>query len=945
MKRTLHIGLILGAVLGLAGTALHAEPAKSPRPLGMTDVLSWKNIRGPRLSPDGQDLAYWLSPNERDSEVVLRSTRGDKECRFPAGAVRFGGSLAFSEDSKWLAFAVAPTRKEARRLQKQHKPSYNKAVLVNLASGKKQEFDMVRRFAFAGEAGGWLALHKYPSPAQAAGPERWSGTDLILHELATGTEHNIGNVSDFAFNKKGQWLALLIDAQGKSGNGVQLRNLATASTTVLDSGKAVYQGLAWTEKGDAFAVLKGVEDKDYPQPLYTVLGFGPLGNGAPAKTVYDPKTDKTFPAGMGVGSHRGARWTDDLSALVFGIRKLKKKQEPAPKPPVKPDPKRPAPARKPGPPAEGEAETPDLVIWHWADERLQSQQQVEAGQDRTFTYRALYRVKEKRFLRLADRTLRRVTLAPKQRWALGYDRRAYRLSESLNGRRFRDIYIVDLLTGQRRLALKKNRWSFGPSPDGSHLLYYDDGHFYTLDLAGSKSYNITHDVPTSFVNDEDDHNVVKPPRSPIGWVKGGVSVLLSDGWDVWNVPVHGGKGVNLTVNGKKDKVRYRRRFVLNPEEKGIDLSGAVYFSVYGEWTKKSGIARVDGGQPGAERLLWDDAEFASVMKAKNAEVFLYTRETYKDYPDLFGTDKSLRDGRRLTHANPQQERFAWSKGRLLVNYTSAKGIKLQGALYLPANYEKDKRYPTIVYIYERLSQGLNRYWAPGVQGFNKSVYTSHGYAVFMPDIAYQVNDPGRSAVWSVLPGLEAAIATGVVDRERVALHGHSWGGYQAAFLITQTDAFKAAVAGAPLTNLISMYSSIYWNTGWATQPIFESSQGRFSSGYWDNLEAYIRNSPVYFAKKVKTPLLLLHNDKDGAVNWNQGIEYFNTLRRLRKPVVMLQYKGENHGLAKLANRKDYTVRMQEFFDHYLCGKPAPGWLKEGVPHLQIDEHLKERSKG
>lgn len=223
------------------------------------------------------------------------------------------------------------------------------------------------------------------------------------------------------------------------------------------------------------------------------------------------------------------------------------------------------------------------------------------------------------------------------------------------------------------------------------------------------------------------------------------------------------------------------------------------------------------------------------------------------------------------------------------------------------------------------------------------MYTSNGYAVFMPDIAYQVNDPGRSACWCVMPALEAAIATGVVDRDRVGLHGHSWGGYQTAFLITQTNAFKAAVAGAPLTNLISMYSSIYWNTGFANQPIFESSQGRFTGGYWDDLEAYTRNSPVYYAKNVNTPLLLLHNDKDGAVDWNQGIEYFNTLRRLGKPVVMLQYKGENHGLVKPANQRDYTQRMREFFDHHLLGRPAPAWLIDGVPHLKHEEHLKERT--
>ena len=239
---------------------------------------------------------------------------------------------------------------------------------------------------------------------------------------------------------------------------------------------------------------------------------------------------------------------------------------------------------------------------------------------------------------------------------------------------------------------------------------------------------------------------------------------------------------------------------------------------------------------------------------------------------------------------------------------------------------------------------MNRYPAPRVRGFNQAFYTSHGYAVLMPDITYKINDPGMSAVWCVLPAIDAAVATGVVDKNAIGLHGYSWGGYQTAFLVTQTETFKAAFAGAPLTNMISMYSSIYWNSGSADQPIFESSQGRFKGGYWDNLEAYTRNSPVYYAQNVKTPLIILHNDKDGAVDWNQGIEYFNTLRRLNKPVVMLEYKGENHGLRKPENLKDYTVRMLEFFDHYLKGKPAPKWLSEGVPYLKLKEHLKERQK-
>jgi dipeptidyl aminopeptidase/acylaminoacyl peptidase len=239
---------------------------------------------------------------------------------------------------------------------------------------------------------------------------------------------------------------------------------------------------------------------------------------------------------------------------------------------------------------------------------------------------------------------------------------------------------------------------------------------------------------------------------------------------------------------------------------------------------------------------------------------------------------------------------------------------------------------------------MNNYYAPAARGFNKTVYTSRGYAVLMPDIVYQLNDPGMSAVWCVLPAVKAAADTGVVDINRVGIHGHSWGGYQTAFLITQTDMFKAAIAGAPLTNMISMYSSVYWNSGSANQPIFESSQGRFKGNYLDNLDAYTRNSPVYYANNVNTPLIILHNDKDGAVDWNQGIEYYNTLRQLKKSVIMLQYKGENHGLRKQPNMKDYYIRMREFFDHHLMGKPAPKWLQQGISHLDLEKHIEDRTK-
>jgi dipeptidyl aminopeptidase/acylaminoacyl peptidase len=961
------LALALNPILAqsAAKTPEKQEVAKSARPLEFKDALGWKRVSSPTISNDGQWFAHKLVPGEGDSEVVLRRVKDSKEWRFPAGESQgFGGGpglfiaasdVVFSDDGKWFAFTVSPTFKEGKRLKKERKPLHNKLTLIELATEKKVEFEKVRRFAFSGENSAWLALHKYGAdaapaipamPSVASGgatpPDRATGSDLILHELATSNQLNIGNVADFAFDKKGSWLAWTIDANEKSGNGIQVRNMSNGAVLPLDSDKAIYRGLNWTEKGEGLAAVKGVEDKGFEDKLFSVVAFN-FTNGTPQKTIFNPKGDKDFPTNLTISPNRNPTWTEDMSAVLFGLHEVKKKKPgatPTPKEGEEQTTPNPAMARR----NQEEPEKPDLVLWHWQDRRLQSQQQVEEPRDKNFSYLATYRVAEKKFIRLADETLRTVNAAPKQQYGIGLDTRDYEMMGNLDGRRYQDVYVVDLKTGARKLALKKARNAFGASPDGTQMLYAEDGHFFTHDFASGQSTNITAKVPTSFWDTEDDHNVVKPPIFPVGWTKDSKSVLLTDDWDIWQVPARGGNAVNLTVNGKKDRIRYQGRFRLDPEEKGIDLAQPMYLRAYGEWTKKAGIARLENGKPGAKMLMWDDASYGALMKAKNADSYLFARETYQDAPSYYLADASLSNGQRLTNSNPQQKDFLWSSGAKLVDYTSTKGDKLQGALFLPANYQPGKSYPTIVYIYEKLSQGLNGYTAPTFSGFNKSLYTSNGYAVFMPDITYKINDPGMSAVWCILPGLQAAIATGVVDKDKVALHGHSWGGYQTAFMVTQTDAFKAAIAGAPLTDMISMYNLVYWNSGGGNMAIFESSQGRFTTSPVDNPEAYIRNSPVFHAKNVKTPLIILHNDKDGAVDFTQGIEYFNQLRRLQKQVVMLQYKGENHGLRVPANMRDYAVRMKEFFDHHLMGKPAPNWWKDGVPHLKLKEHLEERAK-
>jgi len=846
-----------------------------------------------------------------------------------------------SEDAKWLGFLKYPTADEAKRLRKDKKPVQSGVVLVNLATGERRDFEKVRRFTFAPKRPNWLALQRYAPEGTPAG----AGADLLLVDLRSGVVTSVGNVGEYAFDDDGGWLAWTIEGRDLVGNGIQVRDLRTDVVRVLDSDKAIYRRLAWADSGLALAVLRARPDSAAADTSFIVLGYTGF-SGAVKSVSYTPSDTGGFPSGLRITADRAPRWAADRSAIYFGIapRRLVPESK-TPRPDVKPAAGVPGAMQATARGNPDDDELASLVIWHGKDPRLQSQQQVEESRDKAFSYLAGYRVADRKFVRLGTDDVRDATLAPNERWAIGVDVRGYERSGNIDGLRYRDLYAIDTRTGERKLAVQKTLNRELVSPDGSRFLYFDDGQYRVYDIGAGTSRVITGGAPVTFVDTEDDHNMDRPPVAPIGWTKDGSAVLLSDNWDIWRVPAAAnGKPVNLTANGRATGVRYQRRIVIDPEERGIDLSKPLYVSAYGERTKKEGLAVVASGKAGATSLVWDDAKY-NFARARNADTWVFTRQTVKEFPDYWTTAGGFASPRRLTNANPQQSEYAWSSGARLVDYVTDKGDSLQGALYLPANYEPGKKYPTVVYIYEKRSQFLHSYSIPNeTQAFNASVYTSRGYAVFQPDIVYKVNDPGMSAVWAVVPAVKAAIATGIVDSANIALHGHSWGGYQTAFLVTQTNIFKSAIAGAALTDMVSMYSSIYWNTGGADMAIFESSQGRFKGNFLENYDAYIRNSPAFHADKIKTPLMLLHNERDGAVDFNQGITFFNTLRELGKDVVMLQYVGENHGLAQPRNQKDYTIRMREYFDYYLKGAPAPDWLKEGIPRLKMDEHLKSRQK-
>lgn len=966
-----------------SGLATFAQQKNTtPRPMKWTDVSTWRYVPtfSVNMAPNGKWTAYALVSAEGDGEIILKNLTNDAETRYPIGGNTMP-SMEFSENGKWFVYKEYPKFKEAKAASKSPgRQLFEKLHVIDLATLKSTTFDKAGRYSFNGKNGDVLAIPLLKERAPGGRADEPSTFDLLIFEPGTGQRMNLGNVGEFSFNKEGNLLAYTVQTANKAENGLFIIRPTDKKITVLDNDTVLYKSLNWNAEKDALAVLKMSKDKNFKNDKGSVFGVKNVST-QPLKYTYDPQKDSLhFPKGMTVSPNKNPVWSEDLSRIFFGINTWEAVKKEMEKPAadtskantlvdlqrIKSDTsiktvddlkkalaRLEAPKEKPT--TKNDADKPDMVIWNWKDSRLQSLQQVAERSDKNYAYTAMFDTRNGKFIQLNDSTALGMRILPKENFAIGTSDLAYQLDRSLDGQNYVDLFIVNLQNGERKTFKEKFYVPSGssmpnPSPDGKRFVFGNNGHFYLYDLTTGTETNLTASIPTSFVNTEDDHNVTKPLTWVVGWSTDGKQVLIRDLWDIWQINIDApAKAINLTQNGKQEKIVYQQYYNLNPDDKGIDLKKPQYFSIFGDRTKKSGIVRLEPGnnglKPGAKVLIWEDASVGNLGKSTTGEVYYYSKGTFNKSPEFYTSNQNLNSPKQVTSNTPDASKYTFSSGTRLVDYVTDKGDSLQGVLYLPAGYKEGMKYPTIVYYYEKTSQNRHNYVNPAFPrtGHNFSIFTSNGYAVFTPDIVYKLDDPGMSAVWAVLPAVKAAIATGIVDSAKMAITGHSWGGYQTAFLATQTNMFKAAAPGAALTDMVSMYSLIYWNSGGGNMSIFEASQGRFRGAPWENWDSYLRNSPLYYVKQVNTPILMLHNDKDGAVDFTQGVEFYNALRRLKKPIVMVQYKGENHGLAKVENMKDYGVRMLEFFDHFLKGAPAPDWWTNGVDRLKLADHLEDRA--
>ncbi len=463
-------------------------------------------------------------------------------------------------------------------------------------------------------------------------------------------------------------------------------------------------------------------------------------------------------------------------------------------------------------------------------------------------------------------------------------------------------------------------------------MYYRAGDWHLVDASTLEERNLTGSLDVPFADEDWDEPADVPGYGVGNWLDGSAAVLIYDKYDIWMFPTAGGAAVCLT-EGKGRSAQYQFRIrILDKEKKYLETGDHVFLTAYHDAKKHTALYSMKAGKSGVEPVVEGPWEYTLVAKARKADKVLFTRQSYTEFPDLWITGTRFRKPERLSDVNPQVAEFAWGDAEL-VEWSSVDGTPLQGILIKPGNYEPGKRYPVLVYYY--------RFFTDRLYDFNHVAvnhrpcfpfYASNGYAIFLPDIRFDVGTPGYSATKCLVPGVQKIISMGVADPDAICLHGHSWSGYQTAFAITQTDIFACAIAGAPVSNMTSAYSGIRWESGLARQFQYEKSQSRIGGSLWETRDKYIENSPVFFADRIDTPLLIQFGDADGAVPWYQGIELYLAMRRLEKECIFLQYRGEPHHLKQYANKLDYTLKFKQYLDHYLKGEPAADWIKEGVPY-------------
>jgi dipeptidyl aminopeptidase/acylaminoacyl peptidase len=925
------------AVIAVAATMQPAH-ASAPVPVPYTAYDTWNSVSQMVYSDDGAMLAYVVTPQDANPTLIVRNMAdGTEHTAARASAPAFVGD-------SFVVFTELPERKAIDKAKNEELPASKQpknglGIMDLRPGGATTVVENIKTIVTPTDGGDTIAYLAEPSPSPSApapaptispsasptpmlaDKAKASTSTLTIRKLGPTAPMTQADVTEVVEAADGSAIAFVTQTKDGRDDGVHVYFPQDGRVAIVASGAGRYRKLAISRDGVHVAYLS--DAATYAQPVpHDALCIA----GIRAATI-SPACLPDGDAAHAPSPNGAITFSEDGARVFFGTA-----AQPTPIPQHTPRPFK-------------------VDIWSYNDDVLQSAQRHDADRMRKRTDLAVYSIASQRVAQLGSSAFERVVTTENAQYALVLDSKPYSKSTSWIGRDRYDLYAASLTGGTRHL-IARDVEAPSLSPGGAYALAWDEAarHWFTYPTNGDRPKMLGMNAHVSFALENDDHPAPPPPYGSGGWLAGDRGVMIYDRYDVWMADPQTGRATNLTAGAGR-----RTHTVFSPVQPdkrahAFDPHQPLLLSLIDERTYASGYARVSaaGGTPvtllrADERIYGMREPFSGGLHdmglapeaSRDGSMYAFTRETFRSL-ELWSANASFAKLTQLTHLNPQQAQYRWGTERM-ITFPSADGTPLRAIMLVPDGLARNRKAPMLVYFYETWSPYYHTYYAPGPgTSPNFARYVSHGYVVLLPDVHYVAGHPGKSALHSILPAVDAAVRTGYVDPSRVGIAGHSWAAYQINYMITQTHRFRAVEAGAAVDDMISAYGGIRLESGAVREGQYEQGQSRIGAPPWDRPDLYVENSGIFGIKNVTTPYLTVHNDGDTAVPQFQGIEFITAMRRLNKIAYLFSFDGEEHGITKRENAKYWTVHLDEWFDYWLARGARPSWF-DGIDYLQRGE--------
>ncbi|HPF50736.1 MAG TPA: prolyl oligopeptidase family serine peptidase [Draconibacterium sp.] len=903
--------LTLFTFLLLFVTLLNAQNSK--RPLTLDDILKWNRITETHISNNGEYIVYKEEPWQGDP--VMKITTPDA---VEQGSFLGGIDATITSDSRFVVFKLEAPVDTVRALKlkgiKKDDLPQNQLIIFNLEQTSTDTISNLQSLKVPEKWNGWIFYQlneENKKNDDKNGKDKKKVFPLFVHNLNTGESIRVPAVTEYEIAEEGSVLAFASEGDSLFDAGVYLYELQNNKQLEVLNGKGKFAQLTLNKPGSQFAFL--ADTSQAKEAEYSVYYWSGEGTAA---MIMD-NSNSSLPENWEISENGKLNFSNNGESLFFGS----------------------APQKTPKDTTILEEEIPVLDVWSWDEEILHTVQLNNKNRDEKKTYLAVINLKDRKAVQLETEQFTNISLINKGDAAqvLATSNRPYAVQSMWEGNPVHnDFYLVDINTGKATMFKQDCRAQPMTSPAGKYVYWYNaiDTSWNTYELSSGKEFKITSPQLVKVADELNDVPNLPDSYRFAGWLTNDDAFLVYDRYDLWKVdPTNSVKPENLTSNGRENRISYRLVRFNAERGEGINPEEQVLLKGFNEQTKADSYFLFDLRNPGKKKIVLDgNFKLNTPIKAKEADLVIYTKENFQTYPNLLASNLKFKNPVQLSDAAPQQNEFLWGTAEL-VSWRSLDGMVLEGTLHKPANFDPTQKYPMIVNFYEKSSDALLSYRMPenNRSTIDYHYYTGNGYIVFNPDIYYKEGYPGESAFNCVMPGVTYLIEKGFVDADHIGAQGHSWGGYQVAYLATRTNIFAAIESGAPVVNMFSAYGEIRWGTGLNRSFQYEHAQSRIGKSIWEAPLRYLENSPIFTLDKIQTPILIMHNDDDGAVPWYQGIEFFIGMRRLGKPAWLLNYNEADHWPLKVRDKHDFQIRLSQFFDHYLKGAPEPKWMSEGVP--------------